>query len=120
MPVQWPESLPKPSMIHPRTTKQRYKSGFEAGYTQINNKFTKSKMAFDLEWGSNSEHHVLHSQDKDTLLDFFENNAGNIIEWEDPRTENIFNVVFADDELSFSEIKPGSNIYSCSLTLEEV
>ena len=119
--VDWPsiDTVRPPSTIKPSTTKFRYKSDFEGGYTQVTAKFTKPKKKFELSWGTNGDHHVLNKEQMLNLLDFFENNAGNVIKWNNRIDEKDYYVIFSEDELSFDEIRPGSEYYSCTVMLEE-
>lgn len=116
--VDWPENVRPPSSIKIGTTKFRYKSDFEGGYTQVSAKFTKAKKRFQLSWG-NSDHHVLDKENMQNLLDFFEANGADVIKWTNRVDEKVYYVIFAEDELDFDEIKPGSEHYSCNITLEE-
>ena len=87
----WPSSddLREPSSINPGTTKFRYKSEFEGGYTQVSPKYTKPKRQFELTWGSNGDHHVLSHTQMMFLLQFFEDHGADVLEWTNRDDGNI-------------------------------
>lgn len=118
--VTWPISK-KPNDLDETTVNRKMQSEFEKGYVQSRPKFTRPRKKFTLTWDE-TPHNPLTDSEKKTLDQFFKDHGAETILFPHPFEDgNSYEVLFEDDNISFSliykQVKTGENLRYWSATI---
>lgn len=113
--AEWPVDN-KVVSLKEKTNKPSNRQTSSAGYTMSFPKGTVSKKILEIGMA------YLTKENKDTIVTFFDSNQGKIftINDPDPNSDEVFSVVFDQDELEFTYTRVFPGEYTLTLNLREV